>query len=71
MLASQMKPFSESHMRCYRCNGPMIREKFYGTQEHFWGWKCICCGDVIDPVVIENRQASLLQGSEKLGGEPR
>jgi hypothetical protein len=42
-------------MRCYRCDGVMIYEKFYGDCEHFFGWKCISCGEIIDPVILENK----------------
>ncbi len=42
-------------MRCHRCKGIMSYEKFYGAQEHFWGWRCICCGEIVDPTILENR----------------
>ncbi len=45
----------EAKMRCHRCNCSMVYEKFYGEEEAFWGWKCIFCGEVIDPVILENR----------------
>jgi len=35
----------------------MIREKFYGHQEHFLGWKCIYCGEIVDHLILENRQS--------------
>ena len=43
-------------MKCHRCGGSMACEKIcYGT-EQFWVWRCIFCGEYIDPVVLENRQ---------------
>jgi hypothetical protein len=33
----------------------MFSQKFYGPTEHFWGWRCIYCGEVLDPTIIENR----------------
>ena len=45
-------------MRCYRCSSNMIYEKFFGPQEHFWGWRCIFCGEIIDQVILENRLSS-------------
>jgi hypothetical protein len=42
--------------KCTRCGGMMIYEKIYCETEHFWGWKCVYCGDYIDPVILENRQ---------------
>jgi hypothetical protein len=43
-------------MKCLRCRGAMIYDKFYGLQEQFWGWKCLICGEIVDPVILENRQ---------------
>jgi hypothetical protein len=34
----------------------MAYEQFFGSQEHFWGWRCIFCGEIVDDVIIENRQ---------------
>lgn len=44
-------------MRCKRCGGMMVYEKFYDYDDRdcFWGWRCINCGEVIDEVIIENR----------------
>jgi hypothetical protein len=44
-------------MRCHRCESTMVYEKFYGFQEHFWGWRCICCGDIVDRIILENRDS--------------
>jgi hypothetical protein len=33
----------------------MVYEKFYGTQEQFFGWRCIQCGEIVDEVILENR----------------
>ncbi len=43
-------------MKCNRCGKAMAYEQFYGSQEHFWGWRCIFCGEIVDDVIIENRQ---------------
>jgi hypothetical protein len=45
----------ENIMRCNRCGGIMIYEKFYGDCEHFFGWRCVVCGEIIDQVILENR----------------
>jgi len=34
----------------------MIYDKFYGPHEHFWGWKCVICGEIVDQVILENRR---------------
>ena len=42
-------------LRCTRCGGIMSYEKFYGDCEHFFGWRCVVCGEIIDQVILENR----------------
>jgi hypothetical protein len=42
-------------MKCHRCGGIMAFEKFYGPHEHFFGWRCIYCGEIVDQVILENR----------------
>jgi hypothetical protein len=44
-------------MRCYRCGGVMVYEKFYSDCGHFYGWKCISCGEIVDQVILENRRS--------------
>ncbi len=46
----------EAHMKCDRCGGMMVYEKFYHQTEQFWGWRCVYCGEYIDPVIWENRR---------------
>jgi hypothetical protein len=43
-------------MKCLRCRGVMVYDKFYSLYEQFWGWKCLICGEIVDPVILENRQ---------------
>jgi hypothetical protein len=42
--------------KCLRCGGAMAYDKFYGPYEQFWGWKCLLCGEIIDPIILANRQ---------------
>ncbi len=42
-------------MRCPRCLSVMVFQKFYGPHEHFWGWRCIYCGEILDQTIMENR----------------
>ena len=43
-------------MKCLRCGGAMVYDKFYSSQECFWGLKCVLCGEIVDPVIQANRQ---------------
>ena len=40
---------------CWRCHGRMAFEKFYGPHSSFFGWHCVICGDVVDPVILLHR----------------
>ena len=42
-------------MKCHRCHGWMVNEKFYGIGAFFWGWRCVFCGEILDPVILQNR----------------
>ena len=42
--------------KCLRCRGIMVYDKFYGPHEQFWGWKYVICGEIVDRVILENRQ---------------
>ncbi len=44
-------------MKCSKCGGLLSYEKFGGLREDFLGWRCVSCGDIIDEVILENRQA--------------
>jgi hypothetical protein len=42
-------------MRCLRCNGRMVFEKFYDVNNVFFGWHCVICGEIVDPVILLHR----------------
>jgi hypothetical protein len=42
-------------MKCLRCGGTMVEDKFYSPQDWFWGLKCVLCGEIIDPLILKNR----------------
>lgn len=47
-------------MNCQRCRGYMIRDSFVDLRDDtgsllFHGWRCINCGEVVDPVVLTHR----------------
>jgi len=49
---------NSTRMKCPRCSKSMIRESYYVDFEMFSGWKCIMCGEVLDPVILNNRRLS-------------
>ena len=53
-----LKEFSDlkrKEIRCQRCGGRMIAEKFYDVSNVFWGWHCVICGEILDPVILLHR----------------
>lgn len=46
-------------MKCPRCQGRMFAEKFYDFVRSFSAWKCSCCGEVVDPTILQNRARSV------------
>lgn len=42
-------------MECIRCQSKMYHERFLSRQGDFYGWKCLFCGDIVDEVILENR----------------
>ena len=47
-------------MKCNRCGGLMCHEKFFSqTFETFSGWRCIVCGEIVDEVILRNRNGGL------------
>ena len=59
--------------RCSRCGGLMVVEQcfdFLDDSGHlsFFANRCVQCGDLVDPVILENRRMRLLSGLEKSEG---
>lgn len=48
-------------MECPRCSGWMSAESFDDFRDDtgnfkFQGWRCFVCGDIVDPIILENRK---------------
>ncbi|MGZ3603416.1 MAG: hypothetical protein ACXU9P_00505 [Thermodesulfobacteriota bacterium] len=52
-------------MKCHRCGSMMVYERFYGPDGSFSGWRCVSCGEVLDEVILKNRQA----GTDRQSGK--
>lgn len=49
-------------MECERCHATMLEEAFEDIRSDSWitgfhGWRCLVCGNVLDPVILANRSA--------------
>jgi len=49
--------------KCFRCNGAVAYDKFYGFHEQFQGWKYLISIEIVDPVILNNRQL-IIAGQE-------
>lgn len=48
-------------MNCERCNGLVVQDQcldllFSGGEHSLWSWRCVSCGNVVDPMVLHNRR---------------
>jgi len=46
-------------MKCPKCTGMMMLERFSDFFLVFYAWKCIICGAMIDRTISNNRRKSL------------
>lgn len=49
-------------MNCPRCNGYMMRDDFLDIEDEtgqcrFVAWRCLICGEVLDPVILKHRSS--------------
>jgi len=44
-------------MKCPKCNGFMVRERFTDYSVAFYAWRCINCGTIIDNTILENKSS--------------
>ncbi len=47
-------------MHCGRCRGLMVADRFTDLLDEtgqitFGGWRCVSCGEIVDPVIVTNR----------------
>ncbi len=48
-------------MQCTRCQGFMVPHDCYnlldgGHPTHIQAWRCVMCGDLVDPIILANRR---------------
>ncbi len=47
-------------MRCTRCSGLMVVDDLIDLRESYHpmrmrGWRCVACGNVVDPLILRHR----------------
>ena len=48
-------------MKCLRCKGLMMLERFSDFFLVFHAWKCINCGAILDHTISVNQQRSMMK----------
>lgn len=51
-------------MKCGRCEGRMVQDHFIDMHDdtgvmNFQGWRCLNCGEIVDPVIGQHRRGPL------------
>ncbi len=59
-MSPTRSPMTDSPVQCPRCQGVMAPDIFEDIDDDtgsrsFRGWRCITCGEVLDPVIAKNR----------------
>ncbi len=60
MIQSPPADPGESYLGCPRCRNVMVEEYFQDLRDdtgslRFKGWRCIICGEILDPIILQNR----------------
>ncbi len=51
-------------MECQRCRGLMVQDRAYDLQDtniHCDVWRCVCCGNIFDTMILMNQRNSTSQ----------
>ena len=57
-------------MQCTRCQGMLVADYSYDhldatNSDRIQTWRCVMCGDVVDPVILHNRRKQAALASAK------
>lgn len=61
-------------MQCTRCDGLMVTDNLVDMEESsipMWmkGWRCVSCGNIVDPLIFRHRMIQQAGASRLLGKE--
>lgn len=54
-ITSTFKHGEGVKMKCSKCGGLMISQRFADYFITFYGWKCLNCGSIVDKTIVQNR----------------
>ena len=60
-------------MECQRCCGLMVRDRAYDLQDtniHCDVWRCVCCGNIFDTMILLNQRNLTSQLPQKQAAFP-
>ena len=61
-------------MQCTKCNGLMVADNLIDIKEtgipiRMRGWRCVSCGDIVDPVIQQHRMIQQAAASRLVGNK--
>ncbi len=60
-------------MECQRCQGLMVQDRAYDLQDtniYCDVWRCVCCGNIFDTLILKNQRNLRSQLPQKQEGFP-
>ena len=48
-------------MKCPKCSGLMMRERFADFFLIFYAWKCVNCGSIVDETISDNQKKPVVE----------
>jgi len=55
LVASALDVTKEAPMDCSKCQGLMVPERVTDGLTHLNEWRCLNCGFILDPVIVQHR----------------
>ncbi len=46
-------------MKCTRCGGYMFKDEFRQWGKVYTYYRCVLCGELVDPIIIQNRMEAV------------
>jgi hypothetical protein len=61
-------------MQCTKCEGLMVSDNLLDIKESaipMWmkGWRCVSCGNIVDPLILKHRMSQQVGAPQLLGEE--
>ena len=58
-------------MKCNRCGGFMFKDEFHQWGKVYTYYRCALCGELVDPIIIQNRMEAVKDEKPEKKARPR